>query len=241
MLTHLVVSVLLAASPTHSGMARIASGSFAPLYAQPGEKIVRVHGFRLDTVPVSEAQFAAFLRLHPQWAAGRVSAVFADRGYLRNVGASSSKPVTQVSWYAARAYCSARSARLPTTNEWEYVALASESNRNAARTSTFRQRVLELAIKPRHDLRIGSGFRNVWGVRDMHGSLAEWTSDFQSIFAASDSRRPGEHDSSFTCASGAVDVGDAGDYAAFMRYAFRASAKGRMTASTLGFRCAMDV
>ncbi len=227
--------------PVPPGMARITGGSFRPLYAQPGERIARVDAFAIDTVPVSSVDFLRFVAEQPRWARGRTPAMLADANYLARVIADRTKAITQVSWFAATAYCGARGARLPTTNEWEYVARASESSRDATTRSGFKQRVLELAMAadPKR-FRIGAGFRNVWGVRDLHGGLIEWTADFQTIFSGP-GHTHGHQDRALTCSAGAVDTGDASDYAAFLRYAFRGSADTRTTAGNVGFRCAASL
>ena len=235
----LTTSVSLAAP---RGMVRIEAGSFRPLYAQPGEKIVHVAAFALDTVPVSQAGFLAFVRQQPRWAKGKVPGLFADAQYLQRMTGSAEHAVTSVSWFAAEAYCKARGARLPTTSEWEYVARASETQRSAVEQPDFKQRVLDMALARRAgSFRIGSGLRNVWGVRDLHGGIGEWTLDFHTIFGDTDSRRSGHTDRTMTCAAGAVETGDASDYAAFMRYAFRAGASGRTTSTQVGFRCAASL
>lgn len=232
-----------AAAQLPRGMVRIEAGSFRPLYTQGSAKIVRVKRFALDTVPVSLASYEQFVRSNPEWVPGRVPSVFADEGYLKTSAAhagASRRPVTNVSWFAAVTYCGSRGARLPTTYEWEYVARASENDRNAAAKSGFRQRTLELALaaEPSTFL-IGSGFRNVWGIRDLHGGLTEWTLDFGAVFEAHSHAHA--HARASTCASGTVQTGAANDYAAFLRYAFRAAASARATAPNLGFRCALSL
>jgi formylglycine-generating enzyme len=205
--------------PLQSGMVRIEAGVFRPLFANHGETRVSIAAFAIDSVPVAQAQFMAFAKKNPGLAPQ----------FLKNATSSTTMPATRVSWFAAAAYCKDRGARLPTTNEWEYVALANEKERNASAQPGFRQRVLELAMKadPRR-FTIGSGMRNVWGVRDMHGGVTEWTHDF------------GHHKHGATCAAGTVQTGDGSDYAAFMRYSFRSSADAGTTAGNVGFRCASN-
>ena len=206
------------------GMAPIAGSTFQPLYASAGQRAVQVASFAIDTVAVSETAFAAFIAQHPRWSLGR------------NLG-NPRKPVTGVTWHAAAAYCSARGARLPTTYEWEFVARADEKNRNAAATSSFKQRALELAIKAKPaSFLLGSGLRNVWGVRDLHGGIAEWTSDFN---GSAHAHNHGNHVPSMTCASGTVETGDPSDYAAFMRYSLRRTLDVNTSAGNVGFRCAV--
>jgi formylglycine-generating enzyme required for sulfatase activity len=228
-----------AAAQLPRGMVRIEAGSFSPLYAQHGNATVHVQRFAIDTVPVSLASFRQFVQRHPEWARGRVPGDRADAGYLKHVDANSGAPgraATHVSWFAAAAYCRARGARLPTTDEWEYLARASEKDRNAAAGAGFKQRVLELALAAQPGtFLIGSGLRNVWGVRDLHGGLMEWTQDFQA--AAGNGASSHRHDAS-TCAGGTSQTGDASDYAAFLRYAYRAALAPQTTAAHLGFRCA---
>ena len=53
---------------------------------------------------------------------------------VANAGSALQRPVTSVTWSAARAYCAAEGTRLPTTAEWEYVAAADERHRDATRS-----------------------------------------------------------------------------------------------------------
>jgi formylglycine-generating enzyme len=227
-----------------AGMVWIDGGEFRPLFAQPGERIVAVISFALDTLPVTRGEFLEFVRSNPSWRADRVPALFAGPGYLQDWPAplaagdadALARPVTNVSWFAAKAYCEARGARLPTTAEWEYAARASETDPDAARNAAFRQRVLDLMLGATP----AAGFRNAWGARELHGSLSEWVLDFNTIFAAGDSRDGGLQDKALTCALGAAATGDSADYAAFLRYSLRAAIQGRTTSARLGFRCAAD-
>lgn len=59
--------------PIPPGMARIDAGSFRPLYWHAGASLVRLAAFAIDTLPVSESGFLAFVKRNPQWAAGRAA------------------------------------------------------------------------------------------------------------------------------------------------------------------------
>ena len=94
-----------------------------------------VAAFRLRTLPVTNGEFLAFVRAHPEWRRDRVAKVFADRSYLRHwaradalgAAARAAQPVTYVSWFAANAYCKSENARLPSWHEWELSAAADAS------------------------------------------------------------------------------------------------------------------
>jgi formylglycine-generating enzyme required for sulfatase activity len=63
--------------------------------------------------------------------------------------------------------------------EWEYVAAASETKRNAQRDPEFISRILNWYAS--HNDVIGdTGQRpaNVYGIKDLHGLVWEWTNDF---------------------------------------------------------------
>ena len=242
-------------------MARIPAGSYLPLYGRRNDPRVRVAAFALDREPVTRGDFLAFVRANPSWRRGAVRPVFAERGYLASwrgdldpsTGSAQvagnagdlRRPVTEISWYAAKAYCAAQGKRLPTTDEWEYAAAASETHADAAREPGFVRRLLALyagrasgGVLPA----VGTGFRNVYGVRDLHGLAWEWTLDFNGVLVSDDSREAGsgvgERDHTLFCASAAIGATDPTNYPGFMRYAFRAGLTGRSTIRTLGFRCA---
>jgi formylglycine-generating enzyme required for sulfatase activity len=238
-----------------NGMVRIPSGEYRPLYAVPGAQRVRIAGFALDRRPVSRADFLAFVRQHPEWRRGQVRPLFAESAYLAEWpgmldagrGADAQRPVTGVSWFAAKAYCAAQDKRLPTLDEWEYAAAASESRRDASADPAFRRRLLALyAARSSGRLPIaGSGAANVYGVRDLHGSAWEWTLDFNSVVVADDSRVSGSgqdaRDHRLFCASAAIGATDPANYPAFVRFAVRAGLTARATLGGLGFRCAADL
>jgi len=233
-------------------MALVPAGRFRPLYAAPGAERVAVRAFALDRDQVTSAEFLAFVERHPEWRRDRVRRVFADAHYLAdwatptNPGslADRRRPVTQVSWFAARAYCASLGKRLPTVDEWEYVAAASERTTDARGNAAFRSRLLALyAGVGRHTS--ADSFVNAYGIRAMHGVVWEWTLDFNSVVLDDDSRATGSgadaRDRHLYCASAALGATDPSDYPAFLRQAVRAGLGARSSISSVGFRCAAEV
>lgn len=259
---HLLLPLLIATAPSAKArasarpsatMARIPAGSYQPLYGAIGGAPVVVGSFWLDREPVTRGEYLEFVKANPAWRRGSVRPLFAGKSYLSawagdlDAGSATDlrRPVTEVSWFAAKAYCEAQGKRLPTVDEWEYAASASETRTSVARDAGFIRRILALyAARPNNGVLppVGSGFRNVYGVRDMHGLAWEWTLDFNDVMVSDDSRASGSaaggKDHKLFCASAAIGASDPSNYPAFMRYAFRAGLTGRSTARTLGFRCA---
>ena len=236
-----------------SRMAMLPAGSYRPLYAPVGTSRVQVAAFAIDRDPVTRGDFLAFVSRHPEWQRGRVRPVFADARYLADwqgaVDAGDAKalrrPVTQVSWFVARAYCASLGKRLPTVDEWEYAAAASEGSSDASTDPSFRARLLALYGAMRGQSSTTTrGFTNVYGVRGLHGVVWEWTLDFNSVVLDDDSRATGSgvdgRDRHLYCASSAIGATDPSDYAAFLRHAVRAGLGARSTTSSVGFRCAAD-
>lgn len=236
-------------------MARIPGGSYRPLYSVRGGAPVRVAPFALDREPVTRAQFLAFVKRAPAWRRDAIRPLFAQRGYLAdwpgatNAGSAGDlqRPAVNVSWFAAKAYCAAQGKRLPTVDEWERAAAASETQADATRDTDFRRRLLSLYSARSSTLPgpVGRGFTNVYGVRDLHGLVWEWTLDFNGVVVADDSRASGSgqdaRDHRLFCAGAAIGASDPSDYAAFLRYAMRAALTARSTVSGVGFRCAADL
>src|SRR5687768_5417422 len=78
--------------PVPRGMARIAAGSFRPLYGSHGAGTTTVKAFAIDTIAVSAAAFLRFTELNPQWRRNRDAATVADAQYLAGVIADSKRP-----------------------------------------------------------------------------------------------------------------------------------------------------
>lgn len=238
---------------TASRMAMLPAGSYRPLYAPVGKRQIRVAAFALDREAVTRGDFLSFVSRQPEWQRGSVRPVFADARYLADwSGALDAgdaealrRPVTQVSWFAARAYCASLGKRLPTVDEWEYAAAASERSADATADPSFRARLLALYGSMRSASPTSArSFANLYGVRALHGVVWEWTLDFNSVVLDDDSRATGSgadaRDRHLYCASSAIGATDPSDYPAFLRYAVRAGLGARSTTSTVGFRCAAD-
>jgi formylglycine-generating enzyme required for sulfatase activity len=147
-----------------------------------------------------------------------------------------------VSWFAARAYAEWAGARLPTTDEWELAASASATRADGRGDPAWRATILERYSRPtpRPLPDAGHGEPNVWGVRDLHGLVWEWTDDVASALVTADSRQSRDANSRRFCAAGAVGASDFEDYAAFLRYGFRGGLEARYAVPNLGFRLAAD-
>jgi formylglycine-generating enzyme required for sulfatase activity len=249
--TTCVLCIQSLASDSNSEQRVVRGGEFrSVLSPAPGNDSVNVKDFRIDVTPVTNAQFADFLRKQPQWRRDRIARLFADKEYLAHWdqadqpnSAIAEQPVTQVSWFAASAYCEARGGRLPTWYEWEYLAAASETAKDARSDPAWRQRILSWYAKPATAMLppIGKTPANIYGVRDVHGVVWEWIDDFNSILVSGDNRDQGDPDILKFCGTGALTMQDKDNYAILMRIALFSSLQGHYTTSSLGFRCAHDI
>lgn len=211
---------------------------------------VTVRPFAMRATPVTVGEFARFIAAQPQWQRGRAPAVMADARYLvqwstpRQPGAGmrSEAPVTDVSWFAARAFCASEGARLPTWIEWEFAAAADASRADARRDAAWQRQILAWYERPGNEpLRAVGGAANVWGVRDLHGLAWEWVEDFNALFIAGDSRTQGDPDKLKFCGAGALNIIDRDSYAVLMRIALLSSLNAADTTANLGFRCVRDL
>lgn len=243
--------LLAAAMPTTTAaaatsMVAIEGGEVELLFPVEGEAATVVEPFRIDVVPVTNAEFLAFLEANPEWRRSAVPEVFAGSAYLRawdgdlDLGAlDPSAPVTDVSWFAAAAYCEARGARLPTEAEWEFVANAGYAGPRGRDEAGYAARVLTLTTsRAQRPGPVGMDEANYYGVKDMHGLVWEWVFDVGSSFNTGDSRSDGDRRLQLVCGGGSAGAVDKSDYAAFLRYAFRSGLTGGYSSGGLGFRCA---
>jgi len=237
----------LAAEPRD---ARLPGGVFTTvLPPAAGTKTAAVRPFRLDRALVSNVDYARFVRSHSEWQREHVARLFADESYLGHWrggadpgDAIARQPVTQVSWFAASAYCAARGARLPRWYEWEFAAAASETSPDARADATWRQKILDWYSKSaRGSLPdAGTSLPNYYGVRDLHGVAWEWVEDSGGMLVSEDSRGQGEGGNRF-CGAGATSFEEKENYAMLMRIAMLSSMKASYTSGSMSFRCATDV
>jgi formylglycine-generating enzyme required for sulfatase activity len=232
-------------------MPAIPSGTFeSVLPPAPGVKKVAVRSYRLDRTPVTNAQFADFVREHPEWRRDRVAPLFAEKDYLVHWNSATEpgtaiqrQPVVRVSWFAASAYCEARGARLPTWYEWEYAAAASDGSADARGDAAWQLQILDWYSRSARGAlpNVGSTKANYYGIQDLHGVVWEWVYDLSSMFVSGDNRQQSDPDALRFCGTGALTMEQKENYAILMRIAMLSSMQARYTSATMGFRCAAEV
>lgn len=243
---------LMVAGPVNasSKIVSIPAGKFSPLFGMDKyQNAFSVQAFQIDEAPVTVQEFSEFLKKNSEWKKEKVLSLYHDEKYLsqwkggQNTKAKPHSAVVQVSWFAAQAYCEWKTGRLPTTLEWEYVAAASHDEADASQKAEFNQKILDWYAKPQvaaPQQEVGKDKANFYGVKNLHGLIWEWTSDFNTFFVAADNRSDGDKSSDMFCGAGSIAAKDRSAYAAFMRYAFRSSLKASYSTDNLGFRCAYD-
>lgn len=233
-------------------MVVIPAGIYRPfLRAGSDPREIEVAAFRLDTRPVTIADFLEFVRAQPAWRRSTVKPLFADAQYLKawaadldpGPGVNTNAPVTQVSWFAARAYARWRDKRLPTLAEWERAASASSIRLDGENDPAFVAEQLAWVSSPARDSLPSVGGRrpNLHGVHDLHGLVWEWVADFNTAMMTGDARNDTGLDRQLFCGAGSQAARNPADYATFLRFAFRSSLRAAYTVHNLGFRCARDL
>jgi formylglycine-generating enzyme required for sulfatase activity len=209
---------------------------------------VQVAAFQMRVSPVTNADYRDFVAAYPQWRRSQIPRVFADAAYLEywpsdlDAGPDNrrQRPVTRVSWFAARAYCRAEGGRLPTWNEWELVAAADGNRRDARADPAWRARILDWYARPGLDLADVGGAANAYGVRDIHGLIWEWVEDASALLANADNRSADGPQALPFCGGAALNLRDPDDFASAMRIALLSSLQAADTLRSLGFRCVRD-
>ena len=231
-----------------SKIVKIKGGKYIPLYGRDS-LMVSIDDFWIDVFPVTNKEYLDYVKNNPNWQRSKAIKLFVDESYLRdwqndtllNTNQKLNSPITNISWFAAKSYCENQGKRLPTVDEWEYVAMANKTMPDARSLKNYNQFILSWYEKPKtFNQTIGSTFKNYWQVYDLHGLVWEWTSDFNSVLITGESRKDVDKDSNLFCGSAAVNATDLMNYAAFMRYAIRGSLKAKYTMKNLGFRYVKD-
>jgi formylglycine-generating enzyme required for sulfatase activity len=181
------VDLLAVASPIRLEWVRVSAGEFlmgshpaVDREAAKGElpqHRVYLAEFIIGRVPVTNAQYAAFVR-----SAGVEAPSYWDQGGIP--AGKSDHPVVEISWRDARAFCAwlseatSRSFRLPTEAEWEKTARGTNG-----RTYPWGDRWPEAGLcnyemLVGHTTRVGTYPGNVspYGALDLAGNVGEWTS-----------------------------------------------------------------
>lgn len=228
-------------------MILIPGGYYEPFFGT--DSSVYVKSFYLDEKAVTNKEYLEFVKINPQWRKSNVNEIYADSTYLHDwqsdlilpKDCNPDAPVTYVSWFAANAFAKSIGKRLPTVDEWEFVAMADADTINARKKQSYSANIIDLYMqKNRQFNRVKQTKPNYWGVYNMFDLIWEWTHDFNSIIDVGDSRIGQNDNKNLFCASGAANAKDVMNYAAFMRYGMRISVKANYTISNMGFRCAKD-
>lgn len=243
---------ILSFGQSSNKMVFIKGGTYVPLFSLKAGK-VNVKSFYMDMYPVTNFEFQQFVNQYPEWQKQNVKAIFADKNYLKNwsmnnqIGKNANQlkntPVVYVSWFAAKKYCECQGKRLPTIDEWEFVGRASQTKMDATNEPAFLQQILDWYAKPTPSIlnNVGIGFKNVYGLYDIHGLVWEWNLDFIAALSIKDSRDGNNLNSTEFCGAASNNSSTPQNYAAFMRYAMRSSLKANYSQPNLGFRCVKEV
>lgn len=246
----LAVLLLCCAGVQAADYVDLPSGALVSVLASDADRSpAPIPPFSMRVKPVTQGEFRFFVIAHPHWQASHVARTFADAGYLKTWRGMASppqgawrQPVTEVSWFAAQAFCESEQARLPTWAEWEYAAAADATRRDARSDPAWRAQILAWYARPASTaLPDVGGPANVYGVRDLHGLIWEWVDDFNALLVSADSRSGDDPDKLKFCGAGALSLQDRANYAVLMRIALLSSLNGSDSTSSLGFRCVRPI
>jgi len=196
--------------------------------------------FSIDRTEVTNADFKAFVDLHPEWAPGHVPAERQNGDYLKHwtggtfPSGAADVPVTYVTWWAAEAYCESSGRRLPTEAEWEFAA------RGGLESAEFpwgdeapdARRADWSGAGLGAPTRVGRYRPNPYGLYDMAGNVWEfvvepWTDDYSKTPPS-----PVPQDRHV------IRGGSFGGSAINLRVRYRDSHPARGAGPHVGFRCA---
>lgn len=162
------------------GMAQIPGGNLASVGGEPRSGVVQP--FCLDKTEVTVAAYDACVK------AGKCTEAGAEQSGMspmtgescnRGVAGKENHPINCVDWSQAKAYCEAVGARLPTEEEWEWAARGGDRGSKYPWGNAGPGPQVCWGSGKKATCAVGSfpAGDNPWGVHDLAGNVAEWTSN----------------------------------------------------------------
>ena len=213
--------------------------------------VVYLDGFFLDKHEVTNSQYLAFISSRPTKLAlpDSVLLAFDDSDLqIRRTGkeyelkstTEGRRPIVEVTWEGARAYCEWSGGRLPSEAEWEKGARGADGRSYPWGGGISRERanykgLFSQPVEVGHSQDGASPY----GALDMAGNVWEWVADWydSSYYGRAPDRNPtGPASGTFRTIKG----GAWGTEAAFLRSSYRYGIAPDWSDDSIGFRCARD-
>lgn len=229
---------------------RVAVGlaSIGPLLPEVPSHEVTVADFYIDTVDVTNQQFAQFVEATPKWSKDGADSSLHNGRYLEHWADESppeeliDHPVTFVTWQAAVAFCTWREKRLPTEIEYEWAAQGGVApteypwGNSPPQDSVVNWGGNDVSTT----VPVGSYPPNTRGLYDMAGNIWHFTADpwlgsYAEMVSDSMGTEQGSDDPRIRRV---VRGGSSGAHAVNLRVRYRDSHRPFDAREMVGFRCA---
>jgi sulfatase modifying factor 1 len=230
----------------------VPAGAFVSALSLDGSRIpVQLAGFAMRSTPVTVGDYLAFVRAHPEWRRDRVPAVYAGSAYLASwtgplapgPAIDPQRPATELSWFAARAYCAGENAQLPTWYQWEYAAAANPVRADARDDAAWDTQIQQtlLARTGQVPAAVGGDVADLHGLHDMNTLVWEWVDDYAAMFVNADARNPDQTSLLKLCGGAALAFGNRDAFALIMRVAALSAMAPVDSSGSIGFRCVRNI
>lgn len=204
-----------------------------------------VMSFLIDKYPTTNRNYFNFIVFNFEWDPISILPFYGNSEYVltwllnENFFLIANDPVVNVSWYAGLFYCRFYDKRLPTIDEWEYVAMSTEVSSIGVYDFAYIQKILNWYTHRvgRSDYSVKNMFNNYWNVFGLHGIIWEWVYDFNSVIIIGTDSEGSDSEQLLFCGAASENSINPIDYVGFMRFSFRNSLDSVFSLSSLGFRC----
>jgi formylglycine-generating enzyme required for sulfatase activity len=207
---------------------------------------VEVSPFLIGRYPVTVFEYASFIDSggyaeEKLWQAGRYGE-FAAPGHWQRQLRYPNRPVVEVSWYEAAAYCAWAEGRLPTEAEWECAARAGREGVRYPwgnqQPDQFRANYIEVGPLQPTPVGMYPEGATPQGIYDLAGNVYEWTADWSGGYSEAAAKNPkGPEEGNMRVLRG----GSFGNGSGVLRAASRGGGGPDGRGGFLGFRCVREL